>query len=196
MNLKVQDLINKIDEKNRYYLLIGALVLIFLLDYFVIMRPQLVALTKIKPEIKILLQDIQTVRDDTQKMGFYQGEVKRLQGALEKTSQKVLSKEEVSAILERISRLAGETGMKIDQITPFNEDQEVLLQDNRRTYYALPILLEARSGYHNFGKFLNHLEQDDLFLSVSTFSISTGDDMHDHSLKVNLQAIIFEDKAP
>lgn len=196
MKPNIQDFLSKIDEKNRYYLLIGALVLIFLLDYFVIMRPQLVALTKIQPEIKILLQDIQTARDDTQKMGFYQGEIKRLQNVLEKTSQRVFSKEEVSAILERISRLAGETGMKIDQITPFNDDQEILLEDHKRTYYALPILLEAMSGYHDFGKFLNRLEQDDLFLSVATFSVVAGDDMHDHALKMNLRAIIFEDKVP
>ncbi|MBI5416092.1 MAG: type 4a pilus biogenesis protein PilO [Candidatus Omnitrophica bacterium] len=195
MKLNIQELIAKVDEKNRYYILIGALVLIFLLDYFVVMQPQLVALTKIRPEIKILLQNIQTARDDTQKTGFYQGEIKRLQGVLGKTSRKVLSKDEVSAILERISRLAGETGMKMDQIPPFNEDQEILLEDRKRTYYALPILLEARSGYHNFGKFLNRLEQDDLFLSVTTFSVSAGDDIHDQVLKMNLQAIIFEDKA-
>lgn len=194
MKLNIPELVGKIDEKSRYYILIGVLLFVFLLDYFILMRPQLVTLTKINPEIKILAQDLKKTREDVQKLGFYQGEVKQLEGELAETSQKVKSKEEVSIILEQISRMANQNHVKIDQIMPFIEDQKVLLEDNRRIYYALPILVQARGGYHDFGRLLNDLDNNDLFLYVTVFSIATGEDTHANVLKMNLQAIVFEEK--
>ena len=194
MKIKISELISKIDEKNRHYFLIGALLFVFFLDYFILMRPQLVTLTKINPEIKMLSQDIEKTREDIQKLSFYQSEVKRLESLLAETSQKVKSKEEVSIILEQISRMANQNNVKIDQLMPFIEDQKVLLDDNKRSYYALPILVQARSGYHDLGRFLNQLEKSNLFLYVTSFSIITGEDARAHALKMNLQAIVFEEK--
>ena len=131
MKLKISELISKIDEKNRHYFLIGALLFIFLLDYFILMRPQLVTLTKINPEIKLLSQDIEKAREDIGKLDFYQTEVKRLESQLAQTSQKIKSKEEVSIILEQISRLANQNNIRIDQIMPFIEEQKVLFENKK-----------------------------------------------------------------
>src|SRR3989344_131290 len=163
MKIKVSELIGKIDEKNRHYFLIGALLFIFLLDYFILMRPQMVILTKISPELKLLSQDIEKAREDIGKLGFYQAEVRRLESQLAQTSKTIKSKEEVSIILEQISRMANRNNIRIDQIMPSMEEQKVLLEDNKRTYYALPILVQAKSGYHDFGRFLNQMERNDLF---------------------------------
>ena len=196
MNVKISELIGKIDEKNRRYVLVGALLFVFLLDYFILMSPQLVTLTKISPEIKLLSQDIDKAQEDIQKLGFYQGEVKRLETKLAQTNQAVKSKEEVSIILEQISRIANQNNIRIDQIMPSLEEQKVLLEDKKRTYYALPILVQAKSGYHDFGRFLNQLENNDLFLYVTSFSIVAGEEARAHALKMNLQAIVFEEKNP
>ena len=196
MKVKIAELIGKIDEKNRHYFLIGALLFIFLLDYFILMRPQLVTLTKINPEIKLLSQDLEKAQGDIQKLSFYQGEVKRLESQLAQTSQTIKSKEEVSIILEQISRMADQNNILVDKIMPSLEEQKVLLEDKKRTYYALPILVQAKSGYHDFGRFLNQLEKNDLFLYVTSFSIIAGEDAHAHALKMNLQAIVFEEKGP
>lgn len=196
MKIKISEFISKIDEKNQRYFLIGALLFIFLLDYFILMRPQLVTLTKINPEIKLLSRDIEKAQEDIGKLAFYQAEVKGLESQLAQTSQKVKSKEEVSLILEQISRLANQNNIRIDQIMPFMEEQKVLLEDTKRTYYALPIFVQAKSGYHDLGRFLNQLEKNDLFLYVTSFSIITGEDARTHALKMDLQAIVFEEKNP
>ena len=70
----------------------------------------------------------------------------------------------------------------------------MLVDDNKRSYYALPILVQARSGYHDLGRFLNQLEKSNLFLYVTSFSIIAGEDARAHALKMNLQAIVFEEK--
>ncbi len=196
MNVKISELIGKIGEKNRHYFLIAALLFVFLLDYFILMRPQLLALTKISPEIKLLSQDIQKAQEDIQKLGFYQAEVKKLEGQLAQTSQKVRSKEEVSLILEQISRMANQNNIRIDQVMPSVGEQKVLLEDKNRVYYALPILIQAKSSYHDFGRFLNLLEKSDLFLYVTSFSVIGGEDTRAHALKMDLQVIVFEEKSP
>lgn len=194
MNNKISEAIGKIDKKYRYYILVGILLFIFLLDYLILMRPQLVTLTKISPEVKILSQDMEKSRGDIEKIGFYQNEAQRIRTALAQTGQRVRSKEEVSRILEQISRIANQNNIKIDQIMPFAEDQKELLKDGKRTYFALPILVEARSGYHDLGRFLDSLEKDDLFLSLTEFSVVAGEDLRYHKLKMNLQAIVFEEE--
>lgn len=192
--MKIPDILNKIDEKNRYYIFIGILVFVFLADYFVLMRPQFAALTKISPEIRILSQDIQKAKEEIQRMSSYQDEIKRLEDKIKGSSLKMRSKDEVPLILERISQLANQNGVEIDQIMPFSQDQEILLQDNKRTYYALPILVEARSGYHSFGRFLNQLERDNIAVDEAAFAITATDDTRYHKVKLNLEAMVFEEE--
>lgn len=194
MKINPSEIINKIDKKNRYYMLLGILVFAFLLDYLILMRPQIVTLTKIKPEIRILSQDLGKIQGDIKKVASYRDEVNKLQADVAEISQKVKSKEEVSLILEQISRIANQNNIKIDQIMPLVEDQKLLLQDNKKIYHALPILVEARSSYHDLGRFLDNMEEADMFLYLTSFSIVGTEDLRLHKLKMNLQAIVFEEK--
>ncbi len=196
MNTNFPEIFRAMDAKSRYYIFIGILVLALLLDYLILMKPQLAALAKILPEVKILRQDIQKAREDIQKLDSYQKEVARLKNGITQAHQQIKSKEDVPLILERISRLANQNGVKIDQIMPFNQGQEVLLEDNQRVYFSLPILLEARSGYHDLGRFLNQLENDDISVNVSTFTIGAGSDTRYHVVKLNFEAIVFEEGKP
>lgn len=192
MKTGIWEKLAKIDEKQRYYLFVGCLLFLFLLDYFVLMRPQLAALTKLGPEINVLSQDIQKTKEEIAKTSFYEGEAARLKERIAQIDSGVRSKDEVPLILERISRLANHNGVKIDQIMPFSQDQEILLEDNQRTYFALPILLQARSGYHDLGRFLNQMEKDDVALKVTMFTIASGGDPKYHQVELNLEATIFE----
>jgi Tfp pilus assembly protein PilO len=185
-------MLSKIDERNRYYIFIGVLVFVSLADYVILMKPQLTALTKIGPEIKILSRDIQKAKEEIQKKNSYKDETRRLEDKIKGHSLKIKAKDEVPLILERISQLASQNGVEIDQIMPFSRDQEVLFQDNKRTYYALPILVEARSGYHGFGRFLDQLEKDNVSVDMTAFTIMATDDARYHRVTLNLEAMVFE----
>lgn len=188
----IKDKIDNLDEKQMYYILIGALVFVFLLDYFILMRPQLGTLNKISPEIKILKEDIEKAKTDIEKESFYRGEISRLQEEVDQANIKLRSKEEVPLILEYISRIADEHDLKIDQIMPDVEAQEVVLEKSEKAYFNLPILIDARSSFHNFGKFINGLENGDIFLTIAAFTVAKSDnDRRLHTIKITLNALVF-----
>ena len=57
---KISEIIPKLDEKNRYYILGGLLLVISLVDYFLVMQPQLSTLRSLNPKITLLAGDIKT----------------------------------------------------------------------------------------------------------------------------------------
>ena len=67
---KITSIFEKIDGNNRYYVLVGFMALVFLLDYFVLMRPQLAALGKINPEINAVSDNIKKAKADMKKLGI------------------------------------------------------------------------------------------------------------------------------
>lgn len=192
----ISSVFDKIDGKNRYYIFIGILLAVFLLDYLLLMNPQLAALRKISPEIKIVSDQIKKVKEDVQKLDAYRADLEETAKKLDAAGLKVKSRHEVPVILERIASIAAETGVKIDQIMPDTLDQELLTENARRKYFDLPIYLEARSGYHNFGRFLNKIDQDDISLRVGAFTIAATDDRRHHTVKLTLKATVFEEVQP
>lgn len=194
MKLNIAEKLSKLSDQNRLYIFIGGLMFVFLFDYFILMRPQLATLAKISPENKVLSQDIQKADEDIQKLGTYKAQVARLKAGIEEMNLKIKSKDEVPVILEHISLLADQNKVDVDQIMPASHDQQVLLEDNKRMYISLPVLVEARSGYHDFGRFLNDIEQDNISLGVRSFSVTATNDTQYHALRVSLEAIVFEEE--
>lgn len=193
MKLNIAEKLGKLSDQNRLYIFIGGLMFVFLFDYFILMRPQLATLAKISPENKVLSQDIQKADEDIQKLETYKAQVARLKAGIEEMNLKIKSKDEVPVILEHISLLADQNKVDVDQIMPASHDQQVLLEDNKRMYISLPVLVEARSGYHDFGRFLNDIEQDNILLGVRSFSVTATNDTQYHALRVSLEAIVFEE---
>lgn len=200
MNKKISDKISlvfeKIEGKNRYYVFIGILLFVFLLDYFVLMSPQLAALRKITPEIRIVQDNIKKLKKDMQKLGVYRRDLKELNNKFDETNTMVKSRDDVSMILEHIAYVASEYAVKIDQMIPDMLDQELLAENSQRKYFDLPIYIEARSGYHNFGRFLNNIGTEDISLRIAAFTISATNDTRYHVVKITFKATVFEEILP
>lgn len=192
---KFGPLLEKIDEKNFYYIFGGILVFIFLLDYFVLMRPQLNSLSKITPEINLLKEDIDKAQGDMQRIEEYRTKVIKLQKDLKQSQKRVRPRTEVPLILERVSRIAKESKVTIDQMMPVTEDMELILENPSRDFYTIPITVEARSGYHNFGKFLNKLEEADVYLDADRFVLSTRKGSRAHRVDLTLLTIVYDEKS-
>jgi type IV pilus assembly protein PilO len=176
------------------YVFIGLLVLVFILDFFLLMHPQISTLTKIGPEIEQLQKDIDKVKDDSGRINDYKKTVENLRSKADILNLSVKSKSEFPIILERVSTIASENGIKIDQIIPNTEKQELLLDKNNRKYYSLPINVDAEGGYHNLGRFINKIENDAVALQVGSFTLaSSAASLKNHKIKMVLQATVYEE---
>ena len=190
---EILEKLENLNDKQRRYVFIGLLVLVFVLDFFLLMQPQISMLTKIGPEIDVLKQDIGTVKENSQRINEYKNAAERLRKKVDILNLSVRHKSEVSSILETISTLASKSGVKIDEIKPDPEQQKVLLDKNNRKYYSMPINIDAESSYHNFGRFLNQLENDVISLQVSSFTMIANGSSKNHKIKMVLRTIVFEE---
>ncbi|MFA5060376.1 MAG: type 4a pilus biogenesis protein PilO [Candidatus Omnitrophota bacterium] len=190
---KILNILLQATEKNGQYILIGVLLGIFLLMYAIVTRPILNNLTKISPKITLLSKDYRQALSDIKNVENYQAQVVQFREKMKTVGLKILSKEEIPAILENISRLAGQSKVHISQIMPLKESQELILSNDEGKYYSLPILVNARGGYHDIGRFFNKIENDKIFMSVIDFDIAaTSDDPLKHLAKITIKAFILE----
>jgi Tfp pilus assembly protein PilO len=190
---KISSVLENLDDKQRYGIFAGILLFVFLLNFFVLMQPQLTSLSKISPEIKTLKTDVKTATDNIARTSHYRGEVDRLRDGFERINFKIKKKEELPIILEKISVIADNNSIKLDHISPNSQDEEIILENNQRTYYHLPISIKARGAYHNFGKFLNDIENEDSFIGIGTFSITKSTDTRKHAIVMVLKAMVYEE---
>ncbi|VAX37705.1 hypothetical protein MNBD_UNCLBAC01-159 [hydrothermal vent metagenome] len=183
---------NGLNEKQRYGVFVGILVFFLLLNYFFLMNPQLKSLGKMNVEIKELTQKLERTTANTQRIVQYRTQVAKFRKEIQDLNDKIKAKTEMPLILERISRIANQNGVKIDQIMPDTGEQEVLLKEETKHYFVLPVFINARSSYHDLGRFINRLESDKIFLNVKSFTIEAQNDSKNHDIRLTLEVIAFE----
>lgn len=177
-----------------FYIILGVgLLLVFLLDYFLLMSPQLKTLAKINPEIKIIREDINKARDNIQRLAQYEGQVQKYRADIDRENTKVEPRDDVPLILEHISRVASEYKVKINQIMPNVIDSEIVLENDERVYYDLPIEIEAKAAYHDLGRFVNAIEQGSIYLQVGELTIAGIEGRKDLSVKVTFDALVYDE---
>jgi len=186
---KLQDM----DPKNWYYVFAAIIFVIFVADYFLLMKPQLGTLSKMNPEIKKLSDNLRTTKTDIARITQYKDQVQELKHQVDQLRLRVRTKQEVPFIIEKISRMAHKNDFKVDQIMPNTLQESVLLEHSERTYYDLPILIEARSTYHDFGRFINALESDDTFFKVDEFTVAAMSGSRLNTVKMTLKTIVYDE---
>ena len=190
---QVSGVVARINEKNPYYTLGLFLLIVFLLDYFLVMQFQLRTLYHLNPKVSMLSQELRTTQDTISKLQQYQVEVKKLSQKVRLLNSQIRTREQLPLVIDSIMRLAKKTGVRVEQIMPNSTAPESILKNNEGQYFSIPLVVEARAGYHNFGKFLNLLEREEAFLNIGDFTISASStEAAQHDIKMNLNAIVFE----
>jgi Tfp pilus assembly protein PilO len=190
---KILDYFNNLSDRVRYCLLGGVVFLIILLDVFFLVLPQINGIADVNDQIKKLSEDTQQVLTDRQRTNQLRKNLQEVRVQLSALSLKVRPIQEVPAILSTISSIAKEYGVIIDQLVPEKSQQEDLIAAADGQYYALPILIKARCGYHMFGHFLNKLENEDMCFILKDFIIQNDEkDTNTHSFSLTIKIILVD----
>ncbi len=188
--------LKRLDIKARYVIFAAVLGIILLADYFLIIEFQLKGLTWAKTEIKTTAEEIERVKGDLQRVHQIQNNLQNSRTQLKALNLKIRSFQEVPVILEEIAKTANEFNVRIDQLTPQKEAQEILISSPEGKYYALPIVIRGRSGYHMFGRFLNSLEAGNLFFIVHNLRMEANEkDPNNLGFQTTLKLILVDTAA-
>ncbi len=187
------DRLKKLDPKYHYYILAGVLLMVFVLDYFFLLKPLLGSLNKLNTQTSELRHNIQDAKTDMARIGQNRDQLEKIRNQVNEVKVKIRSAQEVPLILEDISRIASEQGVKIDQLMPLKDQKVLLAKQKDVEYYALPIMVQARSPYHDLGRWLAALESEKVFYGIGNLSIMTNPkDTMRQQVQITLKAAIFE----
>jgi len=193
---KILEYFNNLNDQMRYGIFAGAVILIIALDVFFLVLPQIAGIADVNDRIKKMSESTQQVLVDRQRINQLKKNLQLMRNGLNALSIKIRPVQEVPAILSTISSIAKEYGVKIDQLIPEYKLLKALNSDADSKYYSLPVLIKAVSGYHNFGHFLNKVENEDLSFIMKDFIIQNeGKAANPHLFSMTIKIILVERKS-
>ncbi len=194
--MTIKDLLSKINSNDSFItelisdkkklILVAISMGIFLyIDLGMIFPAQIKGLKNIGKDISIKAEEIKSV-----KLGLSQA--KNTQIKTEAVLVKrVISESEIMILLQRISEIANERNISLAQIKPLKNKS---LKDEvveGQSFSPFSVSLEFDTDYHNFGVFLNKLEQMDILSGVSDLHIINSNDSYlKQSFIVTLKAYV------
>lgn len=190
---KIFSQLSRITEKHSNYAMGGVLLVIFLVDYFLVMQPQLRTLMKLTPKISMLTKDIAQAKMDFTHIDKYKKDILQLKEKLEMKGHQILSKDEIPLILDNVSRIAHDAKIQINQLMPLSESQKLVQKIDDAKYYSLPILMMGQGGYHDIGRFFNRMESDKIFMGIKDFDLNANDEYNrPHSFKLTVEVYVID----
>jgi Tfp pilus assembly protein PilO len=193
-NLDAQKLLGKLkalSPKNLFAVL-GLVVLAFIaFDVLLIARPQLTSLIALNDKSKQLKLDIKELSDSKLRLPKFRVTLDDARVQKKSFESMVHKEDEIPSVLKTISTLANEYGVKIDQLVPQKSDGVILVKAAEGNYTGLSILVLARAGYHDLGRFLNRLQQESVFWQLESINIAADDrDVARHAVKMQMKILI------
>ena len=106
----------------------------------------------------------------------------------------ILTEDELPVVMERLTALAGQTGVKLQLITPQRplvSATETKTPSPAPLYTEIPIQLDALAGFHQLGTFLSRVEQDEQPSQLRSLRISENPKLlRRHVVKMTLVAYV------
>ena len=181
--------ITKITEDKKK--LTGAIVVIvavLFIDFSFILGAQMRLLATLSPKITKLRQDLKNLNSDLIKMQ------RKDSGLATSGGKRIIQADEISWVIEEISRLADQNEVKISQIKPGRETlkKETSPSPSRREEYSSTLVdLDVSAGYHQLARFLADLENHPVCLEVEELNIEHNEkNPFEHNVDLSLKIYV------
>lgn len=165
--------------------LFGAVVYYY---FYIVMEQQ----KRDKEAIVVIEKDIRVLKEEDRQisMAFANiGELKRKAEFLKLIERKLPDRADSQGFYQALTKILEVTNVSYSELVP--KKQEV-----RSVYTEIPYQVICRARYHDFGQFLNLIEENpDRFMRVKTFTIDNDDARPSvHPTKVDIGTFMFNSK--
>ncbi|MDD4202036.1 MAG: type 4a pilus biogenesis protein PilO [Candidatus Omnitrophica bacterium] len=161
------------DKKETVFILGGLFVIVCLLYFFLLIFSPFVQSVHLFNETCVMKKEIETLESDIERLNVLNSRIESMKETVELYEEKLPSEYEIPLFLEELSGKAKDTYVKITGISPITIVQKVSEKEKKegRSYEKIPIQINAESGYHQLGLFLNKMETGDRFVDISSIMI-------------------------
>lgn len=169
LDKKMLDRLSTLKENTKAMMAI--LVIALLLDGAVFLRGQFSSVMRMFAGTGQLKTDIQTARRDIQSFSNYKSRLVDLKAELAKLNKRTIVEEEVPVVIETISKFADKSVVRILKIKPMIEQGQKAATSQQTGFRRIKIVITAKSGFHQLGRFIALLESAPNFLDIKSIDI-------------------------
>jgi len=158
------------DKKTQVMILAGLLGVLAVLIYVsFILKPQVFRVIEAVSGAGSISADLKDAEKDIANIPAFEKNIGACREKVDRYEKMLPAEQEIPSLLENLSSMAKISNIKIVGIMPVavKEDKSKKPQ----VYQEIPILINAKSGYHELGKFLSSMENSDRFMKVADIQI-------------------------
>lgn len=154
----------KLPQKQKLGGLVGIVVALIALHYFMIYDDQSIKLDMQTAEAKRLEAEVVEKQAIAENLEKYKVEVKRLEGELERAKALLPDEGEVPALLAQIDSLGTKSGLEISRFEPQREEM-------KEFYARLPFKLKVSGNYHEIATFIDQVGRLERIVNVENIGM-------------------------
>jgi len=163
-----------IDFKNKQVQIVILVILVFLISFILyltfILKPQVARVFDVIGKGNKTALDLRNAEADVSRIDKFKKDMASYQDKVNRYEKMLPAEQEIPNFLEELSNMARSSNLKIVGITPIPAKEKT---SANKIYQGFPILISAKSGYHEIGRFLSSLENANRFLKVADIEIKT-----------------------
>jgi len=172
MNLNLSSIDIK-DKKTQVFILIGLVSVLAVIIYFsFILMPQVDRVFEAVGQASKIGADLKEAQYNISNIPKFKASIAAYEEKIDRYEKMLPTEQEIPALLENLSGMAKNSNIKIVGIMPVITKEDKTKK--AAIYQEKPILINAKSGYHELGKFLSSMENADRFMKVSDIQIKAG----------------------
>ncbi|MCK4463001.1 MAG: type 4a pilus biogenesis protein PilO [Candidatus Omnitrophica bacterium] len=181
--------LGKTKKETLAFIIVGVILFIFL--YFqIFLKVAISQIFALNPEIRKLKIDIKNTKEDLHHEEMFTKRLKNMEGKIDIYERKLPVEHEIPMLLEDLSRMAKDSYVKILGITPVSISMR-RRQKESKVYREIPIMIRAKSGYHELATFINRLEDAGRFMELSDIKIkSSKPDFRRHDIELTVSTYV------
>lgn len=166
--------------------------------YAYILTPLLQNVSRLGQELRTVRSQLREVEQAIVQEPQLRQQYQRLADETAKWRAALPAEDELPAVIERLSEVAGQTGVKIQLITPQRPLQgpsgsagQPAGSQSPVLYKEIPIAIDALAGFHQLGTFLSRIESGEQPMQLRGLRISENSQaLRRHLVKITLIAYV------
>ncbi|MFH1552651.1 MAG: type 4a pilus biogenesis protein PilO [Candidatus Omnitrophota bacterium] len=179
------------DAQNRMYLILGATFVLAALYLSFIIVPKFNELSMVSRTVRELSNNINLVEGRMKRLDEMTKRLEELREEQASYSKQLPAQKEIPAFLEGLASTAKKSNVRILGVDPGEFIGEEAGEKDKRYYLEMPIVITARSGYHQLGHFINNLEQGERFITIEDLRIQYDNKLpRTHNVKIVLKTYV------
>ncbi|MDD5006067.1 MAG: type 4a pilus biogenesis protein PilO [Candidatus Omnitrophica bacterium] len=169
-------LIPAVIEKNKQIILLVILAIIVVADLAIIGGWQYNLLSRYSRDVSSKEKSIAALERDIRNLDKNKQEMAELDEKNNNFKIMIVDEKDIAVLIEKISNLADDSGVKIIQIKPLMDNSDLnIIEAKDSKFREIEIQIVGKADFHQLGNFVSSLESASNFFKVSSLDIESQD---------------------